>query len=918
MKSKYLLLSVSLVLGSLSFGQSTYVPDNNFEQALIDLGYDDVLDDYVLTENIDHVNTLFLGNKNISSLTGIEAFNSISYIDCSQNHLTSLDISQNTTLSTLLCDKNLLPSLDVSKNTLLHTLDCSNNLLTNLDFSMNIDLNVLSCYSNQLINLDVSKNTLLTTFVCSLNQLVGLDISNNTALSVFRCYANQLTSLNVSKNLALSDLSCGSNQLTNLDVSKNTLLSTFNCSFNQINNLDVTNNPILKILNVWQNNLSSIDLSHNSVLEDLWCQENQLTTLGLSNNANLKQLICNNNQIASLDLSNNISLSEIYIYQNNLTNLNVRNGHNIDVSHFYANYNPSLTCVQVDDAPWSTANWPFIDATASYSEDCSGGNLTYVPDNNFEQALIDLGYDNVLDDYVLTSYINSVTSLDVNSKNISDLTGIEDFVALTSLKCMENRLTSINLSSNTNLTYLLIAGNLLTSLDVSHNIALTKLYCDENQLTGIDISSNISIDEFACFQNQLTSLNVSNNTAITHLLCYANQLTSLDVSNNTALIYFKCEENQLISMDVSNNTFLTWFSCNNNQMTSLNLKNGNNFNFGWFDATNNPNLTCIQVDNADWSTANWSHIDATASFSEDCGYSINDSDGDGIADNMDDYPNDFNRAFDNYFPAAGFGSLAFEDLWPGKGDYDFNDIVVDYRFLTVTNASNKVVEITGKFAVKASGASLQNGFGFNLPDASPDFMSNTERLIVTGSDLHESFITLKSNGLEDGQSKPTIIVFDDIYNILPHPGIGIGKNPELSAPFVPFDTITISMSTGIYAFTPEAFSLETWNPFIIINHHRGQEVHLPDHAPTDLVDQSIFGTYEDNSDPSISRYYKTSNNLPWAINIVSEFSWPVEKSSIETAYLHFKAWAESAGTLFTDWYEEIAGYRDDTKIYPIP
>ncbi len=80
---------------------------------------------------------------------------------------------------------------------------------------------------------------------------------------------------------------------------------------------------------------------------------------------------------------------------------------------------------------------------------------------------------------------------------------------------------------------------------------------------------------------------------------------------------------------------------------------------------------------------------------------VADVDGDGIPDDQDDYPNDPLRAFDNYFPAAGFGSLAFEDLWPGKGDYDFNDVVVDYRFQTVTNALNQVVEIFGTFYGKS-------------------------------------------------------------------------------------------------------------------------------------------------------------------------------------------------------------------------
>ena len=68
---------------------------------------------------------------------------------------------------------------------------------------------------------------------------------------------------------------------------------------------------------------------------------------------------------------------------------------------------------------------------------------TYVPDDKFEQALIDLGYDTTLDDYVVTANISGVTELDVSNKEISDLTGIEAFTSLTSLECWNNQLTSL-------------------------------------------------------------------------------------------------------------------------------------------------------------------------------------------------------------------------------------------------------------------------------------------------------------------------------------------------------------------------------------------------------------------------------------------------------------------------------------------
>ncbi len=106
---------------------------------------------------------------------------------------------------------------------------------------------------------------------------------------------------------------------------------------------------------------------------------------------------------------------------------------------------------------------------------------TYVPDDKFEQALIDLGYDTTLDDSVLTANISGVTTLDVGDKSISDLTGIEDFVALEDLRLWDNSLTSLDVTKNTALKSLSLGRNSLTSLDVTKNTALKSLSVTSNR-----------------------------------------------------------------------------------------------------------------------------------------------------------------------------------------------------------------------------------------------------------------------------------------------------------------------------------------------------------------------------------------------------------------------------------------------------
>ena len=291
-----------------------------------------------------------------------------------------------------------------------------------------------------------------------------------------------------------------------------------------------------------------------------------------------------------------------------------------------------------------------------------------------------------------------------------------------------------------------------------------------------------------------------------------------------------------------------------------------------------------------------------------------DADGDGVPDIDDDYPIDPDRAFNNYYPPGGNGTLAYEDLWPSKGDYDFNDLVIDYRFMTVTNGLNYIVETFGTFIVKAIGAGFENGFGFQLANNN---IADADILSVTGYDLQEGFINLEANGIEENQSIPTIIVYDNAFNVLEHPGSGTtGVNTVLAATYVIPETVNIYMAYNQDIYTLADLDIPNFNPFIIVDLNRGVEVHLPDYPPTDLADQNVFTTFDDDSDPTIPKYYKTVGNLPWAINIPVSFEYPIEKSDITTVYLKFAEWAESGGTLSQDWYSiETSEYRNSSLIY---
>lgn len=250
---------------------------------------------------------------------------------------------------------------------------------------------------------------------------------------------------------------------------------------------------------------------------------------------------------------------------------------------------------------------------------------TVIPDAAFEQALIDLGIDSdgVINGSVATADVVDVISLNIDTWGIDNLTGIEDFTNLIELYCFDNRLTSLDMNHNTNLQVLVCWGNKLTSLDISQNTNLQMLDCSYNLLTNLDISQNYLLRELICESNQISKLDLGQNLELDLIYCSGNQLSSLEVSHLSKLEVLDCSDNQISYLDLSNATTLRSLECIFNNLQSLNIKNGNNSNLTFFDAINNPLLTCIQVDDEDAVNSGeypytiWSK-DAIAIYSEDC------------------------------------------------------------------------------------------------------------------------------------------------------------------------------------------------------------------------------------------------------------------------------------------------------------
>lgn len=428
---------------------------------------------------------------NISSLEDFDFSNFI------VSDITGLeDFTSLKTLSMIAGISDLSP---IEGLTLLEELFISDALDTTLDLSELVNLNYLNINETALVNINLSSNI------------------NLTEVNIERTPASQIT---FSNNSLIEDLVIVDTEVQNLDLSQ---LSGLTSS-------SIVRNPMLE----------SIDITGSTLLEVIKVDENA--------------------KITDLNLSNNISLISVEVNENiELVSIDIKNGNNTAIGQtFKVKDNPLLDCVQVDDVAWSWVNWRFpTDYFAGFSTDCSvTNNLTRVPDSNFEQRLITLGYDmGPVNGMVHTPNIVDVTSLSIGNVNIADLTGVEDF---------------------TNLETLRVFDNSLTTLDVSQNLELKDLRCFNNQLIALDVSNNTKLEDLRAFDNSIETLDLSNNVLLEDVIIY------------------------------------------NNNLTSLNVKNGNNSGIITFEATGNTNLTCIDVDDLTYANDNWTDIDSQTSFSLDC------------------------------------------------------------------------------------------------------------------------------------------------------------------------------------------------------------------------------------------------------------------------------------------------------------
>jgi LruC domain-containing protein len=265
-----------------------------------------------------------------------------------------------------------------------------------------------------------------------------------------------------------------------------------------------------------------------------------------------------------------------------------------------------------------------------------------------------------------------------------------------------------------------------------------------------------------------------------------------------------------------------------------------------------------------------------------------------------------------YYPSAsGWTTLAFEDQWPKKGDYDFNDVVLHYR-LTETSLLDEVRRVDISIQILALGASYRSGFAVNLPG-------------IEKSDIDENYTILTRNGrskYEKNKIHPTlpiVTVSTDLVGDSQMDCAFINTVDSCTSTVIEETMVSVVFNANqetsawpAFPYDPFVFGVSNYwrGPWLVDTKKESAEIHLVDVTSTLMGDPDLWQLADDDSQPEIKRFYRTTENLPWAMLFAESWRYPKEGISLIEAYPKFQQWVESSGESSKDWFLEANANAD--------
>lgn len=333
--------------------------------------------------------TLDWGNGNVSQgdlhtsatrLQGITAgqdltiYGNIAVLECSNNQLTTLDVTALPALTHLISRKNYIQEMDLSCNPELRLVYVQDSPLESLDLAGNPRIDSVIVTNNRLNTLKLASHPSLEVLVCSTNpSLRSLHLTECPKLRHLDAMQTLIEEYDLQENKELQYVAVGLGKpLKKFLLPQDNKIDTLVMPMAGLASLDLSQTKRLKMLAVDNNfMLSELDLSGMDNLMELSCSGNNLAALDLADCKRLVSLTCNNNHLSALDVSRNPKLEQLTCYANDLTMLNVENCNLL--SYIDCSVNPglgnvsfpvsltSLNCSECDFVQLETAKMPDLE-----------------------------------------------------------------------------------------------------------------------------------------------------------------------------------------------------------------------------------------------------------------------------------------------------------------------------------------------------------------------------------------------------------------------------------------------------------------------------------------------------------------------------------------------------------------------------
>ncbi len=402
---KKLIFLSALFFVQISFGQTTPIPDANFEAELIALGIDRNGANGTITNADAASATGYTSNRtDITNFQGLEAFVNLTKLNLGRNQFTTVPLTTLTNLEELIFNENrVLASIDLSQNTELRILNIASiatinpSTMTSIDLSNNTKLEEINIFNfqdlefytlpitNTLRKIRIHSNFDLPADLSGYNNLEEIDLGvvkdkfifmtppdEKLNLKIFRISRGEIRDFRYLENYTNLELISVRSLTEQISLPQTPTLTfiqinghgiTIPMSFQGIPNLvdldirantsdvplsiDISSNAALQNLNLSDNKMADLDVQSNGQLVILTVTQNNLERLDLDGNPLLDRLTASSNLLSNIDVRSNPLLRRIRVSDNRLTALDITQNTRLEELEFdtnlFAGQGPDLT-----------------------------------------------------------------------------------------------------------------------------------------------------------------------------------------------------------------------------------------------------------------------------------------------------------------------------------------------------------------------------------------------------------------------------------------------------------------------------------------------------------------------------------------------------------------------------------------------